>query len=206
MFLEWNDEKYSKRLSKRILNGIDTCVENGTYTGCKLIFGYKFIDTDRKGKKGTLHKVVIDDEQAEIVRYVFTEYNKGRTKKEIAAALNARGERINGKLYIGRTFDRWLTNRKYTGKFSLGKRICTNQYPAIIDEVLFEEVQKRLASNKILAGKFSGRAVFAHGQNLLRALRHCNGCRRWHGQKRQKTLLLCLQAEEQKPLRQIAGK
>lgn len=171
MFLEWNDEKYSKRLSKRILNGLDTCVENGTYTGCKLIFGYRFIDTDRKGKKGTIHKVAIDEEQAEIVRYVFTEYNKGKTKKEIAAALNEQGERINGNPYTGRTFDRWLTNRKYTGKFYLGKRLCTNQYPAIIDELLFEEVQKRLARNKNLAGANSAVEPY-----LLTGKAYCGHC------------------------------
>lgn len=51
MFLEWNDEKYSKRLSKRIKNGLDTCVENGTFTGSRVPFGYRLIDTDRKGKK-----------------------------------------------------------------------------------------------------------------------------------------------------------
>lgn len=171
MFLEWNDEKYSKRLSKRILNGIDTCVENGTYTGCKLIFGYKFIDTDRKGKKCTIHKVAIDEAQAEIVRYVFTEYNKGATKTEIAAALNAQGERINGNPYNSRTFDRWLTNRKYTGKFYLGKRLCTTQYPAIIDELLFDEVQKRLARNKILAGANSAVEPY-----LLTGKAYCGHC------------------------------
>ena len=98
MFLEWNDEKYSKRLSKRIKNGLDTCVENGTFTGSRVPFGYILIDTDRKGKKGTIHKVAIDEEQAEIVRYIFNEYAKGTDKKVIADALNAQGKRIKGQI------------------------------------------------------------------------------------------------------------
>lgn len=39
MFLEWNAEKYSKRLSKRVRDGLDTSVANGTYCGGYLIYG-----------------------------------------------------------------------------------------------------------------------------------------------------------------------
>ena len=45
MFLEWNAEKYSKRLSKRIRDGIDTSVKNGTYCGGRLMYGYMLVDT-----------------------------------------------------------------------------------------------------------------------------------------------------------------
>ena len=42
------------------------------------------------GKRDKFIKYVeIDEEQAEIVRYVFTEYDKGVPKKDIADALNA---------------------------------------------------------------------------------------------------------------------
>lgn len=152
MFVEWNDERYSQRLSVRIRDGLTTSVENGTFTGARLIYGYKLIDTDRTGKKGTIHKVAIDEEQAEIVRYIFTEYAKGTDKIEIANALNAKGLRFNGKPFKGRTFDKWLSNPKYTGEFYFGERLCKNTYPAIVDKLLFADVQKRLAQNKILAG------------------------------------------------------
>ena len=33
MFLEWNAEKYSKRLSKRVKDGLDTSVANGHFCG-----------------------------------------------------------------------------------------------------------------------------------------------------------------------------
>ena len=116
MFVEWNDEKYSQRLSKRIRDGLTTSVNNGTYTGCHLICGYKLIDTEKIGKKGTIHKVVIDEEQAEIVRCIFTEYAKGTDKKEIADALNAHGWRYKGKLFNKRTFESWLSNEKIYGR------------------------------------------------------------------------------------------
>lgn len=152
MFLEWNDEKYSQRLSKRVHDGLDTSVKNGTYCGGKLIYGYKLIDTDKRGNKGIIHRVAIDEEQAEVVRYIFEEYAKGIPKKEIADELNRRHILYRGKPFKFRTFENWLSNRKYTGECMHGKRISTNTYPQIIDKATFEQVQKRLVKNKILAG------------------------------------------------------
>ena len=152
MFLEWNDEKYSQRLSKRVHDGLDTSVKNGTYCGGYLIYGYKLIDTDKRGNKGIIHRVAIDEEQAEIVRFIFTEYAHGTPKKEIADELNKRHVLYKGKPFTYRTFENRLSNRKYTGDCMHGKRVCTNTYPAIIDKATFAAVQKRLEKNKILAG------------------------------------------------------
>lgn len=153
MFLEWNDEKYSKRLSKRVRNGLDMSVENGTFCGGHLVYGYKLRQEPIAGKRRKFTKYVeIDEEQAEVIRYIFTEYDKGVDKKDIAAELNARGTRYEGKPFKGRTFDKWLNNQKYTGEFTFGGRLCTNTYPAIIDKDLFERVQKRLAANRYFAG------------------------------------------------------
>jgi DNA invertase Pin-like site-specific DNA recombinase len=152
MFLEWNDEKYSQRLSKRIRDGLITSLENGTYTGTVLLYGYKFIDTDRQGKKGTIHKVGINDEQAKIVRFVFEEYAKGTDKKRIAELLNEQGRRLKSNKFKGRDFDHWLVNTKYNGWFMRFDRKWDNIYPQIIDDLLFAKVQKRLDENKILAG------------------------------------------------------
>lgn len=72
-----------QRLSKRVHDGLDTSVKNGTYCGGHLIYGYKLIDTDKRGNKGIIHRVAIDEEQAKVVRYIFTEYAHGTPKKEI---------------------------------------------------------------------------------------------------------------------------
>ncbi|MDR1093104.1 MAG: recombinase family protein [Clostridiales bacterium] len=153
MFLEWNAEKYSQRLSKVVKNGLTTAVANGTYTGQKVLYGYKLIDSGRRGGKGRIiHKVAIDEEQAPVVRYIFTEYAKGTDKKEIADALNAKGYRIKGKPFKFRAFENWLPNAKYTGEYIFGGRECNNTFPPIIGKALFDDVQKRLVKNKILAG------------------------------------------------------
>lgn len=173
MFLEWNDEKYSKRLSKRVRNGLDTSVENGTFCGGHLVYGYKLRQEPIAGKRRKFTKYVeIDEEQAVIIRYIFTEYDKGIDKKDIAAALNARGARYEGKPFKGRTFDKWLNNQKYTGEFTFGGRLCTNTYPAIIDKDLFERVQKRLAANRY----FAGGTATARVPYLLTGKAYCAHC------------------------------
>ena len=107
MFLEWNAEKYSKRLSKRVRDGLDISVANGSYCGGTLIYGYKLKNELIPGKANNFYKkVVINEEETELVRLPFTYYNKGYTKKQIADMLNEQGYRIKGKLLKGKSFDK----------------------------------------------------------------------------------------------------
>jgi len=172
MFLEWNAEKYSKRLSKRVKDGLDTSAANGTFCGGHLMYGYKLVDTDKIGRKGVIHKVAVDEEQAKVVKYIFEQYAAGVPKKEIAAALNAQGYRIKGKPFTFRTFECWLTNSKYIGEFTFGSRICKTVYPAIIDKALFQKVQDKLAEKKFVAG---GEAT-AKVPYLLTGKLYCGHC------------------------------
>ena len=153
MFLEWNAEKYSKRLSKRVRDGLDTSVANGTFCGGYLVYGYKIDLEPISGKPGKfIKRVAIKEEEAEIIRFVFEQYDLGKSKKEIADTLNEKGYRYKGKPFKGRTFDNWMVNRKYTGEFEFGGRLCNNMYPQIIDKGLFERVQERLKKNQYFLG------------------------------------------------------
>lgn len=173
MFLEWNAEKYSKRLSKRVRDGLDTSVANGTFCGGMLIYGYKLDLEPIAGKPGKfIKRVAINEEEAEILRFVFEQYDKGVTKKDIAAILNGNGHRMKGKPFTGKSFDRYLVNPKYTGEFSFGGRLCTNMYPQIIPKDLFDRVQKRLNKNRYFAGGVAkGRLVY-----LLTGKLFCGHC------------------------------
>ena len=179
MFLEWNAEKYSKRLSKRVKDGLDTSVANGTFCGGTLIYGYKIDLEPIPGKSGKFVKrVVINEEEAEILRYAFSQYDMGVSKKDIADALNAKGLRFNGKPFKGRTFDRYFVNEKYTGEFYFGDRLCTNMYPQIIDKALFDRVKEKLTANKYYAGGeaqakvphlLTGKLICGHCKTLMRS-------------------------------------
>ncbi|MBR4003861.1 MAG: recombinase family protein [Clostridia bacterium] len=173
MFLDWNAEKYSKRLSKRVKDGLDTSVANGTFCGGTLIYGYKIILEPIPGKTDKfIKKVGVVDEEAEVLKYVFEQYDKGITKKEIADNLNRKGVRIKGKQVKGRTFDKYIVNPKYTGEFYFGGRECKNMYPQIIPKDLFDRVQKRLNKNKYFAGGVAtGKELY-----LLTGKAYCGHC------------------------------
>ena len=173
MFLEWNAEKYSQRLSTRIKDGLTTAIEKGTFTGGYLVYGYTTQDTCRTGKKGSIKRIVIDEEQAEVIRYIFTEYAKGTQKERIAEALNAMGHRVNGKPFRARTFEKWLCNAKYTGEFMYGGRVCSNMFPPIISKELFDKVQAKLKHNSHYA-KSCGEVV--KEKYLLSGKLYCGHC------------------------------
>lgn len=162
MFLEWNAERYSKRLSKRVTEGLTTSVNNGTYTGGRLIYGYK--------KDG--NRVVIDEDAAEVVRYIFAEYAAGVSKTDIAAALNKKGLRHHGgKLYTAKSLDKMLVNQKYTGTFYFGDRLATKTFPRIIEQSVFDAVQKRAQANKYFSGANSAKVTY-----LLQGKVYCGHC------------------------------
>ncbi|MCM1440131.1 MAG: recombinase family protein [Roseburia sp.] len=173
MFLEWNAEKYSKRLSKRVRDGLDTGVANGTFCGGYLIYGYKIELEPISGKAGKyIKRVTVNDEEAQILRYAFEQYDKGVTKKEIAETLNRQGYRMKGKPFTGKSFDKYFVNEKYTGEFTFGGRVCNNMYPQIIDKALFQRVQEKLNANRYVAG---GEAT-AKEPYLLTGKLYCGHC------------------------------
>ena len=149
MYLEWSAEKYSTKLSKRVRDGLDTSVSNGTFCGGFLIYGYKIRKEPIPGKNDKFIKYVeIDEKTAPVIRFMFEQYQSGVSLHAIAQALNTEGKRFNGKLFTGRTFEKWLRNEKYTGVFKFGDRLCDNMYPPIIDRATFDRVQEIQEKNK----------------------------------------------------------
>ena len=149
MYLEWSAEKYSTKLSKRVRDGLDTSVANGTFCGGYLIYGYKIRKEPIVGKNDKYIKYVeIDEDAAPVIRFMFEQYANGVSLHAIAQTLNTQGKRFNGKPFTGRTFEKWIRNDKYTGVFKFGDRLCDNMYPAIIDRATFDRVQEIQAKNK----------------------------------------------------------
>ena len=163
-----------------------TSVNNGTYTGGRLIYGYK--------KDG--NRVVIDEDAAEVVRYIFAEYAAGVSKTDIAAALNKKGLRHHGgKLYTAKSLDKMLVNQKYTGTFYFGDRLATKTFPRIIEQSVFDAVQKRAQANKYFSGANSAKVTY-----LLQGKVYCGHCgRRWYGQTRYAILLLLMRRQKETP-------
>lgn len=101
-------------------------------------FGYK-----RDGKKA-----VIDEENAEVVRYIFTECSKGVYVKDIIAELESKGITYYGKKFVKQTVYKLLSNERYSGIYTYNGEVFDNIYPRIVPQEIFDAVQKKIQDNK----------------------------------------------------------
>jgi len=137
--LEMFAEMYSKDLSQKVKRGIKESIIKGNYIGGHVLYGYK---VENK-------KLVINEETAPAVRYMFEQYAKGVPKKQIIQELNNKGYRNrNGKIITINTFQNNLRNTKYAGIYEKNEIINNEYYPAIVSKEIFKKVQNMLDKNK----------------------------------------------------------
>ena len=145
--------------------------ENGELMGLRHLFGY---DIDKDG-------IVINEEQANIVREIYDRFLSGESMDAIARTLNER--QVTGALggtVSGKAVRRCLEQEKYTGNALLQKSFVNNHlekkqvrnrgekpmyyaegsHDAIIDKEAFDEAQSRL---KEISDSVSGRSRWSRG-------------------------------------------
>lgn len=133
--LEASAEYFSKELSQKVKRGMLESAIKGNSTGGQMPLGYTVEEK----------KMVIQEEEARIVRFVFEQYAEGVGKKEIADMLNDKGLRTRrGKEFSVHNFQDMMRNKKYIGLSSFAGVEYTDTYPPILSEDLFFKVQKRL--------------------------------------------------------------
>ena len=108
------------------------------FCGGSIIFGYRVVNK----------RVEINEDEANIVRYIFDQYAHGRQAKDILNELTAQGIGRRNKPFPINTFYSILHNPKYIGVANLSDGAYTNIYPPIIPKELFEKVQMILEKNK----------------------------------------------------------
>ena len=105
--LEASAEYYSIDLSQKVKRGIRESLLKGLCIGGIPLYGYKFVDK----------KIVIDEEKAEVIKYVFDEYARGKKKTVIMRELTAKGiTNSQGKPFTPTSFQWNLKNKKYSIK------------------------------------------------------------------------------------------
>ncbi|HJD21978.1 MAG TPA: recombinase family protein [Candidatus Gemmiger faecigallinarum] len=176
-------QEESVSISKNMRKGVQMRMQNGTYQISRMPYGYEF------GKNG---EYVINEKEAEVVRYIFDQFLTGAGVDEIAKSLQAREvRRRDGSLrWYGYSIGYILKNEKYVGDELLGKRYTTDSlpfkqipnrgespkyhfadtHPAIISRNDFEKVQNLLKerSNKYGAGH--------HPLHPFTKILYCGGC------------------------------
>ena len=93
-------------------------------------------------------KIVIEEDEAEIVRRIFREYAGGKFVKDIVADLTREGIYFKGKPFLSGSVYNMLQNEKYAGIFRYKEGVFTNIYPRIVPEEIYRIVRGLAAENK----------------------------------------------------------
>ncbi len=163
--LEGMNQYYSAELSQKVLRGLKESYLKGHFTGGLQLFGYKVVDK----------KNVIDEEEGEIVKEIFTRFAQGETGKSIADNLISRGIRTKRGHYIDdKRLYKIIGNTKYIGKVQHGDQVYTNIYPPLIDEQTWQTVQSIRNSNKHKPGSKKERFDYVLSGKLI-----CGDCKQF---------------------------
>lgn len=146
--LESMAEYYSAELSQKIKRGIAISASKCKFFGGKVPLGYK-IDEQKN--------YVIDEDTAPIVIKMFQMLASGYTYADIARYMNERGiPTTTGGKWNKNSFRSIFANRRYLGKYIFHGEEIDGGIPRLIDDGLFDEVQKVL--EKYAAAPSRGKA------------------------------------------------
>ena len=114
----------------RMAAGKKKAKESGIYVYGKPPFGYSTVSK----------RLVVNEEEANIVRRIFKDFSVGKTLKQIYDALNREGCTIHNKAFEGRNIKNILLNRCYSNTSDKG------EYPVIVSKELQEKCISRINS------------------------------------------------------------
>lgn len=138
---------YSDELSVKVRRGMDLNADKCYYNGGSVPLGLKLKVIEELngsfGKTIKKKKFVIDEETAPIVRKIFEMYSRGSTIVQIKQYLETKGLK-----YSSCKIRTVLGNKKYIGIYTYNEKETPNVIPQIIDNELFEDIQKKLEKNR----------------------------------------------------------
>lgn len=139
--LEGMAEYYSLQLSQNVRRGLMETAKKHHIIGGRTPLGYK------SGPDG---EYLVDDQNADVVRQIFSKYASGMTMQEVVDWLNKNGYRTaEGKVFNKNSLPRMLSNERYIGTYIYKDLIWEeNAIPAIIDRETFGKVQEMLKMNR----------------------------------------------------------
>ena len=102
-----------ENITKRTSSGRAQKAKQGGYAGGSAPMGYKVVD----------HKLVINEEEAEVVRFIFKNKAEGNSMRGTVSALNSAGYKTrNGKPFVISTVQSiWNNEKTYRGYYKYGK-------------------------------------------------------------------------------------
>lgn len=143
--LEAMAEEYSRQLSQNVRRGMRQNAEKQLTLGGNTPLGYRVEDK----------RLVVDKDEAEIVRFAFRSYADGMTKTEIAKECNRRGWKTrSGRPFTLSSFSVMLKNQTYIGTYTFKDELAVEDaVPAIVDRATFDKVGTMLERNRRAPGR-----------------------------------------------------
>jgi site-specific DNA recombinase len=164
-------------ISERISDKIAAQRQKGLWCGGQQVLGY---DVDRSS---TSPKLVVNAQEAEMVREIFDSYLTLRSLLPVVVKLEQLGWTNKtwltrkGRHKGGRPFDKCslyalLTNVLYSGKIRHKDKIYDGQHEPIIEQKVFDAVQLQLKEH----GRGQGQRLANRHNALLKGLLYCPTC------------------------------
>ncbi len=149
--LEGMNQYYSEELSQKTKRGMNETRLKGNHIGGIINYGWalKHIFGEENGKQVQIAtKVVINEEEAPIVKEIFSEYAGGKNPIDIAKELNERNILNRGRRFRKDTIYHILRQEKYTGIYRIHGCVYDKIYPPIVPMEIYNIVKARIDANK----------------------------------------------------------
>lgn len=173
--LEGINQYYSEELSQKTKRGMNETRLKGNFIDGTVNYGYSLqpVYTEQNGKQvQTATKVIINEDEATVVREIFTEYINGKKISDIAKDFFAHGIFNRGKPFIVDTLYYILRQEKYTGIYRIYNNVYDKIYPPIISAAVFNAAKAKLDANK------HGKHPKSNLTYLLKGKLFCGSCGR----------------------------
>ena len=174
-------EYYSRNLAKEVMKGMRENAYQCLHTGGKPPLGYDV---------GPDKKYLVNEAEADIIRFIFKRYTEEATYGQIIEELNEKGYRTKvGGPFGKNSLHDLLKNRKYIGVYTFGRveggrsqprnshAISTGLIeieggiPAIVDKETWHKAQERLKGRQHVTGRLHAKEDY-----LLSGLVYCGDC------------------------------
>jgi site-specific DNA recombinase len=183
------DEYQSKENGKHTLRAMKENARQGFFNGSKPPYGYRTVETEAKGRRGSKKRLEIDVAEAAIVQRIFELYLNGYEgialgAKGITEFLNDRGITLRGQRWTRGRVHEVLSNSMYHGEYWFNKHENKTKtlkpqsewvkiaVPPIIEVATFQQVEARREARS--PAKVPPRIV--NSPTLLTGLLKCGHC------------------------------
>ena len=162
--LEGMAEYYSAELSQKIKRGMALNAEKCLATGSNPGLGFR-VGSDRR--------YYVDEQDAAVVVKVFEMYAAGHTVVQICEYLNQQQIKTSsGGEFNKNSLRKMLQNKRYIGTYLYKDKETPGGMPRIIEDELFDKVQKIMHTNKKAPAKAKAKAEY-----LLTTKLFCGHCK-----------------------------